>query len=181
MIYNIKFFALGLLILLTHATIAQHCPYDGSTALLIQLDFENKSLLQHLQMDLIAPQLDSNVADCQDFTLTMDLKKQYVMSIQHTGFGDYLYQKFNKEYDLKPQFYVFFLSHNHRFCYKKDKIVHRGFALQLKLKGSKSNTYKLTIQPDQIYNLCTGAGSWQRIQAIHLKVKENGEFMRLKN
>jgi hypothetical protein len=175
-----KYFILGLLILVAQSATAQHCPFDGSMALLIQLDFENKSALPNFQMELIAPRLDSNVADCQDFNLAMDLKKQYVISMQNTDFGDYLYQKFSEEYDLKPHSYVFFLSQNHLFCNQEDKIVHRDFALKIKVIGSKSNTYTFSIQPKQIYNLCTNAGSWQRIQAIHLKVTKKGEFVGVK-
>ncbi len=175
-----KHLIFGLLVLVAQCAAAQHCPFDGSTILLIQLDFENESFRNHFQMELVVPPYDSSVAGCQDFALPMDLKKGYVSSTPDTSFVNDLYERFSTKYDLTPNHYAFFLSHSHLACYKNDKIFQRDFRLKVSLTDLKSKVYEFAIKPKQIYSLCIGAGNWRRVQAVHLKVKKNGVFILVK-
>jgi hypothetical protein len=161
---------------------AQHCPFDGTSMVVIHLvdqkgkdidKFEGGLALREVEND--HPELCTYAPDIvkQNF---LEAKTAFYETRDTDRFKDTLDKYCPECTFLKPGYYAAKLSqateecmikHGDDFDYKP-----RKYEVQVDHDGMTQN---VPVPKDRIYSLCTAQGRWSRIQPIQVVVKSKKE------
>jgi hypothetical protein len=157
---------------------AQHCPFDGSAIVVIKLTDAAGKPVTDLSSRPCLIETDNPFADSCKYakgllSLPFDSPQKNLVE-KYEGSWKYragLYLKncvFNQ-----PGFYVVVLNQAQKQCmlergndYKNGR---RSF--EIRLNSEKGNMPALQVPEESIYSLCTGSGSWTRIEPIEIILK----------
>lgn len=158
--------------------LAQHCPFDGSAIVVIKLTDADGKPVTDLSSRPCLIETDNPFADSCKYakgllSLPFDSPQKNLVE-KYEGSWKYrasLYLKncvFNQ-----PGFYVVVLNQAQKQCMLERgndyKYGRRSF--EIRLTSERGNIPAVQVPEESIYSLCTGSGSWTRIQPIEIMVK----------
>lgn len=169
---KIRMFFLGLSMSLLLPAIAQHCPFDGTYAVVVHL---SKKLPPgySLKLERIpGPETDSCKYGKQ-FTVVEFLPAADSFLSSYTQYGKEKFKSLlKKDHNFVKGNQVVLMGSGERTCMidvpgsNDYRYIRRQFKVVLR-KGA--DTVKETVLPDdQIWSLCGSAGSWKRIHPVEL-------------
>lgn len=160
-------------------TSAQHCPFDGSTVILIQVKNKAGKPVANPALTITLIENPNDAAD--SCTYAPGLQQVTFASIEKSWIEKYGNSWKNtathllKATDIKTKqgYMAVVLNQAQASCMIKNgndfKYRERTYTIQI----SRGNNIQQTIevQPDQKYKLCTGVGKWSRIKPIAIIIQ----------
>jgi hypothetical protein len=167
-------FLLGMVLVFQPGVNAQHCPFDGSSMIVIHVtDKEGKSTAIKGSV-ITLHEIDNPRAD----------SCTYAKGILHIPFEKAevaLLKKYNNSWSswslerskgcafLDPGYYVTVLNMSQADCMIKDQGGFKYSKRRFEIRWvEKDEIIAVPVPVDRIYSLCTDAGSWKRIEAINI-------------
>lgn len=162
-------------ILLGPSLRAQHCPFDGSSAVIIRLPDIQGSLDKDSSLAIFLVETDTLLADSCTYA-------EGALKIKFRSINDALVKKYPNTWEYRAGKYVLeapfnqsglltvvlnqaqascMLKRNNEFNYVK-----RKFELHVVKDGRIIQ--QLPVPPEKIFSLCTSAGPWTRIQPVEI-------------
>lgn len=160
-------------------TVAQHCPFDGSTVVVIQV--KNKAGKPVITPALAITLIENSNDAADSCTYATGLQQVAFTSIEKSWIEKYGNSWKNtathllKATDIKTKqgYMAVVLNQAQANCMIKNgndfNYRERTFTIQV----SRGNDIQQTIEvlPDQKYKLCTGVGEWSRIKPIAIIIE----------
>ena len=159
---------------------AQHCPFDGSYMVLIKLTNNKEKPIAKLKDSIFLKEINNpNPEKC---SFADEQLKIPFGTIKNSLFNKYegSWQSWSKRISkecsfLKKGYYAVVLNQAQNQCMMKQKnsndyqYVQTVFEITIKQNGIEKKL--ASVSNNDVYSLCTGSGSWQRINAIELALK----------
>jgi hypothetical protein len=157
---------------------AQHCPFDGTYAVVIELVDSKDKHVADITDGLVLQEVDNDRPQLCTFApelLTIEFKpakKAFYELRDPERFPDTVKRYCPDCKFLEDGFYSAKLTQATETCMMKTEsndynYKKRKFEVQFTHNGE---THKVTVPKDQVYSLCTARGRWERIQPIKIKV-----------
>ncbi|MFN8288813.1 MAG: hypothetical protein U0U70_01025 [Chitinophagaceae bacterium] len=167
-----------LLLILATAN-AQHCPFDGSSAVLIRLlDTKGLPVTDTLYACFLA-ETDTAISDSCTYA-------EGPIHLPFRDIGEELIKKYNGGWETRAATYVKETTFNQKgyrvivlnqaetYCMLKrgnDFDFHfRTYEIQVMKAGQKIKT--IPVEKESIYNLCSSAGKWSRIIPVEIVLED---------
>jgi hypothetical protein len=166
---------LSLTIAFTPALMAQHCPFDGSAAVLIHIGDSTGKAMDHSSYTFILAETDTLKADSCTYangallipfgSIDKTLVKKYPNTWEYRA-GIYVKETaFNQ-----PGYLIVVLNQAQASCMidrnNSFHYIKRKFEIRVLQKGIVIN--RIPVTQDKIYSLCTSSGPWTRIESIDI-------------
>ncbi len=166
---------ISLAIAITPALMAQHCPFDGSAAVLIHIADSSGKAVDHSPYTFLLAETDTLKADSCTYakgallipfgSIDSALVKKYPNTWEYRA-GIYVKETaFNQ-----PGFFVVVLNQAQASCMidrnNSFHYIKRKFEIRIEQKGIVIN--RIPVTQDKIYSLCTSSGPWTRFQSIDI-------------
>ena len=154
---------------------AQHCPFDGTSIIMVNIISTNGILQKSNAYDLVLQEIENPNPDTCEYAkglLKIDFKPVTEMYKQNKNIPDYE-KKINVSLIKKGDFYVL-LSMAETQCMQPSgnefTYYDRKFLIVItNKKTGKQNSF--IIPRDKIYSLCTNF-KWDRIKPLEIKVEK---------
>lgn len=158
--------------------LAQHCPFDGSAIVVIKLtDADGKPVTDLSSRPCLIetgnPYPDSCTYATGLLSLPFDIPQKNLVEKFEGSWHNRatLYLKscvFNQ-----PGYYVVVLTQAQRHCMIKsgNDFNYDQRLFEIRMSNEKGKEQALQVSEKSIYSLCTGSGSWTRIQPIEIMLK----------
>lgn len=154
---------------------AQHCPFDGSTVIVIKVVDKKGKPVTKLKKPFQLVEIDNPVADSCSFSkgllgLNFTEAKKAVMD-RHNGSWKSWAETYKDCPMFKPGCYAVVLSMDQSDCMIRQgndyRYRERKFEIQCDGKRLKAKL-RTPIPPQRFYSLCTDGGSWCRIKPMEI-------------
>lgn len=175
-----KYYCAVLLLLLSfNQTSAQHCPFDGSSIVVIKLTDHNGSPITEPPTSLFLTEITNPLADsCTYAEGQLRLKFGNIESNlikKYTGTWEERASLYLQECSFnQPGYYVVVLNQAQRSCMvnrnQQFSYIKRQF--EIRQKNGEGDVLLTDVPADRIYSLCTSSGSWTRINAVEVEIKK---------
>lgn len=160
---------------ITPSIMAQHCPFDGSSAVIIRLPNIKGSLDTDSSLTIFLVETDTLLADSCTYA-------KGALKIKFRSINEALVKKYPNTWEYRAEKYVAeapfnqsglltvvlnqaqascMLKRNNEFNYVK-----RKFELRVVKDGRL--IHQLPVPPEKIFSLCSSSGPWTRIQPIEI-------------
>jgi hypothetical protein len=154
---------------------AQHCPFDGSSAVLIHIMDSTGKGMDHTPYHFILAETDTVKADSCTYangpllipfgSIDSALVKKYPNSWEYRA-GIYVQKTtFNQ-----PGYFIVVLNQAQASCMidrnNNFHYIKRKFEIRVQQKGIVIN--RIPVTEEKIYSLCTSSGPWTRFQSIDI-------------
>jgi hypothetical protein len=162
---------------ITPSLMAQHCPFDGSSAIIIHLPVTQGAIATDTSLSFFLVETDTLHSDSCTYArgplkilfrpIDTALVKKYSNSWQYRAEQFIKITGFNS-----PDFLTVVLNQAETSCMiqrKKDgdfNYTKRKFEIRV-FKGGQM-IRQIAVPQEKIYSLCTSSGSWTRIQPIEI-------------
>lgn len=155
--------------------VAQHCPFDGASMVVIKLKDKKGTIVTTLKDSIFLVEVNNPLADSCSY-------EPGLLKLPFGSVTENLINKYDGEWKkrsatyvkecsfIKPGHYVVVLSMAGSSCMLHNGSDYKYLERKFEIRVKKGNTIKtlLPVPSTSIYKLCTGAGSWMRIKAIEL-------------
>lgn len=167
---------ISLLFAFSIQTLAQHCPFDGGSLVVVHLTDEQGKIISPDSVNLTLVEVDNPQADSCTYAEGL-LKKPFLpnkenLQTRFKDFWDYWIEPHTKDWILlNAGYYSTSLNMSETSCMiRKDRdfsYKKRKFEIHY-----QDNGVNKTIKVDEksIYPLCTNAGKWTRIIPIEIEI-----------
>lgn len=160
---------------------AQHCPFDGSYAIVITTDKKTTALINSGKAKIILEEIENPQAEKCHYAEGM-IKKPFApvkealieswdnRSMAYSSSVEYLensslLQSGNYAVKLNMAQESCMIAKGNDYDYVKRKF-------QIVLKKEKEIMVQLPVAQEKIYSLCKGSGKWSRIEPLEIKKKK---------
>lgn len=170
-----KIIIAGLFACITLIVNAQHCPFDGSTVIVIKVVDKKGKPVTKLNKPFRLVEIDNPIADSCSFSKGL-LEKNFAKSDsaimnRYSGSWKSWSQKYKDCPLFKPGCYAIVLSMDQSDCMIKQgndyRYRERKFEIQYEGKRLKAKL-RTPIPAERYYSLCTDGGSWCRIKPMEI-------------
>ncbi|MCC7401494.1 MAG: hypothetical protein IT214_08415 [Chitinophagaceae bacterium] len=173
-----RVFLFHIVFILSLSCFAQHCPFDGSSMLVIKLTDSLGNPVTSMKDSLFLVEVDNPKPDSCIYAegiLILPFKNlQEELINKHDGaWKERAFNLASGSEFMQAGHYAVLLNQAENDCMIKDKgdfrYMQRKFEIDMK-KGSSIQTLT-KVSSENIYSLCTGKGPWTRIRSIEIVLK----------
>lgn len=156
---------------------AQHCPFDGATAIVIKVVNKKGKPVTSLKSPIQLVEVDNPEADSCSFSGGL-LKKDFLpaktgIMERYPGSWKSWSQRFKDCSLFSTGCYALVLSMDQSDCMIKEGNDYRYLDRKYVIRYTSSNgkdIIEIPVMNDKRYSLCTGQGSWCRIEPIKIVI-----------
>jgi hypothetical protein len=167
-------FPVILLLLVSIAVAAQHCPFDGTYAIAIHIDkpLKGKETPEFYLLEIEGDRKDScrftSHFDSTRFNTEKEIRAKMAADLTSTK-SRYLPHQLKKDHNFLKGNQVVFLNMSEKDCMvprgNEYQMIPRQFVIQYTIN---SKTVEKRVPVEAIYKLCGTGGSWKRIIPLEL-------------
>lgn len=175
-----RLFSFLFFVFLTSSSFAQHCPFDGGTAIVVRLTNATGETIKDSSFSIFLSEVDNPKADSCSYAEGL-LQRSFgsvenALVKKYTGAWTIWAEERIVEcsfYNI-PGHYAYVLSQAEESCMIKKNndynYIKRKYEVHIKKGGKVIQTAPLFAKDK--YKLCTGAGSWNRIEPLVIVLNE---------
>lgn len=172
-------FAILLFLILIKQSAAQHCPFDGSSIVVIKLSDSIGNPIIKPGSALFLTEKPNALADsCTYATGQLNLSfgsPENNLIKKYPGSWEERAALYLKECSFnQPGYYVVVLNQAQRSCMvdRNNQFSYIKRQFEIRQKTVEGNILLTDVPADRIYSLCTSSGSWTRILSIDIILAE---------
>lgn len=160
-------------------TAAQHCPFDGSSIVVIKLTDSTVNPITKTGTTIYLTEKPNALADsCTYATGQLNLafgSPEINLIKKYTGTWEERAALYLTECIFnRPGYYVVVLNQAQRSCMvdRNNQFSYIKRQFEIRQKNGEGYVLLTDVPADRIYSLCTSSGTWTRIQAIEIILAE---------
>jgi len=149
---------------------AQHCPFDGSSMIVIKLMDKKGKVISSLKEPVILAEINNPKADSCSYA-------KGLLSIPFENLNKALINKYDwaswaKKYSancsfMKPGHFAVVLGQAQETCMLENGNDYQKRTFEIRVKRGDKTTI-VNLPEEKVYHLCTDAGPWTRIKPIEI-------------
>lgn len=166
-----------ILIMLSSAALAQHCPYDGGVMVVVELVDRKGEPMFGASMDLTLAEVDNPNADKCKYApglLSLRLRSPVEAFLERYSLqsSDSFAHYCSDCSFTRDGFYAAVLGQAERTCMPDDDqgIRARSYEVRYSRDGIER---KLAIRRENFFSLCSDGGKWSRIKPVRFQIDPN--------
>lgn len=176
---NKQYFAALLFLICIKQSAAQHCPFDGSSIVVIKLTDSSGNPITKPGSAILLTEKPNALADsCTYATGQLNLafgSPENKLIKKYEGAWEERATLYLTECSFnQPGYYVVVLNQAQRSCMveRNNQFSYIKRQFEIGQKNGKGYVMLTDVPADRIYSLCTSSGTWTRIQAIEIILAE---------
>ena len=162
-----------------NAIIAQHCPFDGSSMIVIKVTDKNGKPVTDLKSSVLLYEIDNPRADSCTYAegrLSVPFKepKQSLIEKYNNTWKSWATRYSSNCSFMEPGHYAVVLNQAQAHCMLKNETWFTYVEQSFEIRLQKADTIKTlaNVSRENIYSLCTSAGKWSRIAALEIRLDD---------
>lgn len=176
---NKQYFAALLFLICIKQSAAQHCPFDGSSIVVIKLTDSSGNPITKPGSAIFLTEKPNTLADsCTYATGQLNLafgNPENNLIKKYEGTWEERASLYLTECSFnQPGYYVVVLNQAQRSCMveRNNQFSYIKRQFEIRQKKADGNVMLTDVPADHIYSLCTSSGSWTRIKPIDIILTE---------